>query len=176
MSTPRFGDEMRLVATRSAISCAGLFVVSTLTRWGAESILLDAVVEVEKLVTAAVNATGIPEERVHWTELTRIEYITIQLLGFEASVRIEVWDSAPNPPVLPDEADSAIKRGWYPTPGGKVVWAEVAVLPERRGSSLQAGQEQVHGERPVIAPPPEQFGQARDPELLRRVRDGLEKL
>jgi hypothetical protein len=61
------------------------------------------VVETEELVTAAVNATGIPGERMYWTELTRIEYITIQLYGFEESVRIEVWDSAPNQPLLLEE-------------------------------------------------------------------------
>jgi hypothetical protein len=66
------------------------------------------VVETEELVTAAVNATGIPGERMYWTELTRIEYITIQLYGFEESVRIEVWDSAPNPPLLPEETESPL--------------------------------------------------------------------
>jgi hypothetical protein len=70
-------------------------------------------------VTAAINATGFRQERMYWT---RIEYITIQLYGFEESVRIEVWDSAPNPPVLPKETESPIKRGYYPTPRGKVMW------------------------------------------------------
>ncbi len=90
MSTPRFHDSMRLVSTRTAITCAGLFVVSTLMKWGARTILRSAVVENEKLVTVAVNATGIPEERMYWTELTRApEYITLQLYGSPESVRIE---------------------------------------------------------------------------------------
>jgi hypothetical protein len=71
VSTPRFHDSMRLVSTRTTITCAGLFVVSTLMKWGARTILRSAVVENEKLVTVAVNATGIPEERMYWTELTR---------------------------------------------------------------------------------------------------------
>ena len=70
MSTPRFHGSIRLVATRTAITCAGLFVVSTLMKWRVRTILHSAVVETEELATAAVNATGIPQERVYWTELT----------------------------------------------------------------------------------------------------------
>ncbi len=124
-------------------------------KWGVRSILRDAVLEVEDLVTAAVKATGIPQERVYWTELTRIEYITVQLYGFDEGIRIEVWDSAPNPPTLPN-TDPPIKRGWYSTSGGKVVWAELPLF------------------NPTPAPSPEQFAQ--DPDLLRRVREGLEGL
>lgn len=161
MSTPRLHDGMRFVSTRSAINCAGLFVVSTLMKWEARTILRSAVVETEALVTAAVNATGIPGERVHWTELTRIEYITVQIYGLDTSVRIEVWDSAPNLPMPPEETESPIKRGYYPTPGGKVVWVELPLLPQRASSLPRS-----------VA---EQFAQD-DPDLLRRVRDGLERL
>jgi hypothetical protein len=160
VGTPRFHDGMRLVSTRTAINCAGLFVVSTLMKWGARTILRSAVVETEELVTAAVDATGIPQERVYWTELTRIEYITVQLYGSFGSVLIEVWDSAPNPPLLSEETESPVKRGYYPTPRGKVVWVELPLLPQRPS----------HPPQPLI----EQFAQ--DPDLLRRVRDGLEKL
>ncbi len=55
----RFADGIRLVATRTTTSCAGLFVASTLTRWRARSILLDAVLVTEELVTSAVKATGV---------------------------------------------------------------------------------------------------------------------
>jgi hypothetical protein len=161
VSTPRFHDDMRLVSTRTAITCAGLFVVSTLMKWGVRTILRSAVGETEALVTAAVNATGIPEERMRWTELTRApEYITIQLYGSFESIRIEVWDSAPNPPLLLEETELPVKRGYYPTPRGKVVWVELLVLPQRPSHPPQL--------------PTEQFAQ--DPDLLRRVRDGLEKL
>jgi hypothetical protein len=161
MTTPRLHDGMRLVSTRTAINCAGLFVVSTLTKWGARTILRSAVVETEELVKAAVNATGIPVERMYWTELTRIEYLTIQLYGSPESVRIEVWDSAPNPPLLPEETDSPVKRGYYPMPRGKVVWVELPILPQRPSRPPQS--------------PTEQFAQ-NDPDFLRKVRDGLEHL
>ena len=161
VSELRLHDGIRLVSTRTAVTCAGLFVVSTLTKWGARTILRSAVRETEDLVIEAVNATGIPEERMYWTELTRVEYITIQLYGSPESVRIEVWDSAPNPPVLPEEAESPIKRGYYPTPRGKVVWSELPLLPQRPSHPTQ--------------PATEQFAPA-DPDLLRQVRDGLERL
>jgi hypothetical protein len=161
VTTPRLHDSIRLVSTRTAINCAGLFVVSTLMRWGARTVLRNAVVETEALVTAAVNATGIPEERMYWTELTRIEYITVQIYGFDESVRIEVWDSAPNLPMLSEETESPVKRGYYPTPRGKVVWVELPILPRRSSHPPQ--------------PASEQFVED-DPDLLRRVQDGLERL
>ncbi len=60
MTIPRLTDDIRLVATRTAISRAGLFVASILTRWRAQSILLDAVSVTEELVTSARHA-GKPE-------------------------------------------------------------------------------------------------------------------
>lgn len=138
MTAPRLHDGLRLVATRSAISCARLFVEYTLDRWGAGFLIQDAVPVVDELVTSAVKATGIMDETVRWTEVTHLEFITVGLLGFEASVRIEVWDSAPNPPVLTDEADAVIKRGCYLAARGKVVWAELGVLPRRSGERARS--------------------------------------
>ncbi len=161
MTIPRFTDGIRLVATRTANSCASLFVISTLTRWGARSILLDAVAVTEDLVTNAVKATGVTDEHVHWTEVTRINSITVHLLSLEDSIRIEVWDSAPNMPLLPDNAGSPVKRGCYATAGGKVAWAELLVLPQRRKTSA------------LPQPPPEQCEQY--PDLLRRVLDELDR-
>lgn len=37
----------------------------------------------------------------------------MHLPGREDSIRIEVWDSAPNLPLLPDNAGSPVKRGCY---------------------------------------------------------------
>ncbi len=140
-----------LVATRTAISCSRLFVAYTLDRWGAAPLINDAVLVVNELMTNAVRATGVMDEHVRWTELTSIEFITVRLLGFETSIRIEVWDSAPNPPALPPEASSTVKRGCYPTACGKVVWAELPVLPRRRRPSSHP------------RPPAEQFRQSQTP-------------
>jgi hypothetical protein len=119
------------------MSCAGLFVVSTLTRRKARAILLDAVFVTEELVTNAVKTTGVMDEHVHWAKVTRINFITVHLLDLEDSIRIEVWDSAPTLPLPPDDAGSPIKRGSYATAGGKVVWAELPVLPQRRKTSTR---------------------------------------
>lgn len=65
MTIPRFTDGIRLVTTPTAISCAGLFVVSTITRWRTRPIQLDAVFVTEELVTSVVKATGVMDEHVH---------------------------------------------------------------------------------------------------------------
>ena len=100
-----------------------MFVEYTLDRWGAGFIVDDAVRAVDELATNVVKATGAMDERVRWTEVTHMEFITVRLLGFEASIRVEVWDSAPNTPTLPDETGAAVRRGCYPTACGKVTWA-----------------------------------------------------
>lgn len=160
MTSPHLHDGLRLVSTKSAIPCARLFVEYTLDKWGAYTFIHEAVRQVDDLVTMAVKATGITEDRSKWAELPRIEFITVRVLGLDTSIRIEVWDSAPNPPILADEAGSYVRRGCYPTVRGKVVWVELPVYPHRSSFPPQ--------------PPAEQFRQ--NPDTLRRVRDGLEGL
>lgn len=162
MSPPRLHDGLRLVATRSAVGCARLFVALTLDKWGASPIVSEAVRAVDELVTNAVRATGVMDEHVRWNELTRIEYIIVRLLGLDASIRIEVWDSAPNLPSVPEDVGSPLKHGCYPTSRGKVVWVELPVPPRRTDP------------RTHPPTPAEQFGP--NTELLRRVRDGLDRL
>jgi len=58
VTTPRFADGLRLVATRSAITCSRLFVAYTLDKWGAGFLVDEAVLVVDELVTNAVKATG----------------------------------------------------------------------------------------------------------------------
>ena len=163
MTIPRFADGLRLVATRSAITCSRLFVAYTLDKWGAGFLVDEAVLVVDELVTNAVKATGVMDERVRWTEVAHMEFITVRLLGLEASIRIEVWDSTPNPPALPDDTGEVIKRGSYPTARGKVVWAELPVLPRHS---------QPHA---PLRPPPDELERIQpDLDLVRRVEDGLE--
>ena len=90
MTALRLHDGIRLVATGSAISCSRLFVAYTLDKWRAATVVDMAVLVVAELVTNAVHATSLMEERARWTELTRIEFITVRLLGLQTSVRIEV--------------------------------------------------------------------------------------
>ena len=74
MTTPRFADGLRLVATRSAITCSRLFVAYTLDKWGAGFLVDEAVLVVDELVTNAVKATGVMDERVRWTEVAHMEF------------------------------------------------------------------------------------------------------
>jgi len=160
VTPPRLHDGIRLVSTRSAVSCARLFVEHTLDKWGTYTIIREAVRQVHDLVTMAVAATGITEDRSAWAELPRIEFITVRVLGFETGIRIEVWDSAPNLPVLAETAGSdirhtrgdssadedgraeqgAVRRGAYPTPRGRVVWAELSLVPQRRAPPPSPGE------------------------------------
>jgi len=73
VTTPRFADGLRLVATRSAITCSRLFVAYTLDKWGAGFLVDEAVLVVDELVTNAVKATGVMDERVRWTEVAHME-------------------------------------------------------------------------------------------------------
>lgn len=90
-----------LILPRSSLLVRTGCGLYTLDRWGAAPLINDAVLVVDELVTNAVKATGVMDEHVRWTELTRIEFITVRMLGFETSIRVEVWDSAPNLPALP---------------------------------------------------------------------------
>ncbi|MGH3917370.1 MAG: hypothetical protein ACRDTC_28750 [Pseudonocardiaceae bacterium] len=90
MTTPRLHDGIRLVATRTAISCARLVVEYTLDKWGAGFIAHDAVLAVAELVTHATKTTSVMDEHTCRTKLTHTEFITVNLLGFEESIRIEV--------------------------------------------------------------------------------------
>lgn len=154
-------DGVKLVAVRTAIPCSRLFVACTLYKWGASRITGAALRLVDELVTAAVKATGTMDEQ---PDLTRANFITVHVIGLEASIRIEVWDSSPNRPVLPSDAGGHVKRGCYPVPGGRVVWAELSLLPQPSSSH-------------ALRPPPEELGRTQpNPDLLRRVRDGLDSL
>jgi hypothetical protein len=145
---PRFSEGFRLVATRSAISCAGLFVASTLAKWRLLSILPEATTETEALVTSAVKQTGMMDERPRWTEISHLNFIMVRLVGLEASVVIEIWDCDPDNPTLASPAGAVVNRGSYRLGSGKIVWVELTVFPQSH----------------------------QNPDLLRRVRDGLEKL
>lgn len=182
---PRFTDALDLAALRTAVNCSRLFTKYVLHRWGAPSLIDDATLIVSELVTNAVKATGNMDEHPKWSELLDLKLIKVRLVGLEASIIFEVWDTSREEPVLTEAGlDDENGRGmllvesmssrWgsYPQPRGKVVWAELPVfertpngLPKRRRSDGSISPPAEAEERP----PP-------DPELLRRVRDGLENL
>ncbi len=143
---------------------------------------------VSELVTNAVPAMVRQENHAA---------LRLQLFGDNTRVRIEVWDADPRPPAPRDPEEDGIPdlegeggRGlflvaalsacwdWYLTqePTGKVVWCEIqAERPELSEVGGPASQpllprrmpRQVQG-RPVVV--------MNDPDILRRIRDGLRDL
>ncbi|UGQ14779.1 ATP-binding protein [Yinghuangia sp. ASG 101] len=175
----RFVDQLSLVATDSAVSVARTFAKLTLGKWRARTIAADAALVVSELVTNAVKATGgVLEQSPPWSELAALELVFVRILGLDASIVIEVWDTSDATPVLlqPDDDaeggrglllvdEAAARWGYCRTPRGKVVWAEIAVpealptvLPRRRTSA---------GVRPLVRA---------DPWLLQRLLTGLRTL
>ncbi|MCA1600380.1 MAG: hypothetical protein LC776_01615, partial [Acidobacteria bacterium] len=106
-----------------------LFVVYTLTRWGIQGILVDSVVEVERLVASAVKQTGRMVDLPVLTDVPSLNFITVRLIRLKHSVAIEVWDVEPDTPTQPPPRGSVMNRGSYLEAGGKVVWAELALYP-----------------------------------------------
>src|SRR5579875_2845635 len=86
MPRPRFTDRLNLAALPTAVSCAQTFIQVTLARWGASTII------VSELVTSAVETTGITDTHPRWSDLDKLNLISVQLVGLENSVVIEVWD------------------------------------------------------------------------------------
>ncbi|MBV2356897.1 ATP-binding protein [Streptomyces sp. J2-1] len=157
----RFTDQLSLVALSSAVSVARHFVRLALTKWHARSIEGDAALIVSELVTNAVKATGVLNSPPNWAELETTRPVTLRLVGLDAGIVIEVWDTTRELPVLrsPDDdteggrglvlvQELAHTWGAHPTPHGKLVWAHLPVpeavpeaapeavrppLPHRRG-------------------------------------------
>ena len=178
---PRFADRLDLAAVLTAVRCSRVFTELTLTRWGASAIVEDALLVTSELVTNAVKATGVIDPYPNWSSLGNLNLISVRLLGFGASIVIEVWDSDPSLPSMKGEdidaesgrglhivAAIAYRWGSYPIGNGKVVWAELVAGPDTPGDLPK---------RPRSSPPvPNVQGPQHAPETLRRVRDGLRKL
>lgn len=192
MRRPWCVDQLDLAAVPTAVTCSRVFVKITLDKWGASTAVDDALLVVSELVTSAVRTTGVTDPHPHWSELDHLNLISVRLVRLEASIVIEVWDSDPEPPVLdaphPDVvggldlfAPKPPGKRWqyfHPRSGGKVVWCEL----ELRQRSETRGQTQ---ELPLSLPrrthrlwpePERPAVTENDPELLRRVVEGLRNL
>ena len=185
---PRYEHELTLVPLPTEVRRARQFARYVLQQQRiAPERIGTAELLVSELVTNAVKTTSMtklpaPYGPVH----DHFRLIRIRLSLVDRSVVIEVQDGSDKPPVLQEQRlDSEDGRGlavvesmssrwdyFLLSSGGKVVWCElrvsrpaadddVLVLPgplPRRG----------HNERPVFP-----AAVMNDPELLRRVRDGL---
>ncbi len=176
-------NSLTLAAVATAARCSRLFARSTLRQWGLVRMVDDSELVISELVTNAVEATGITDPQPRWHELADLAAIRARLLLYDTRVTIEVWDRAQVAPILKQanpEDDygrglsivNALCARWnyfYPSTGGKVVWAELGIPPHQYTlSGLPKRPQTAHQH------PPAELTQSR--ELLRRVRDGLDAL
>ncbi len=181
-------NVLELAALPSAVPCARLHARHLVREWGLDGLAGTAELLTSELVTNAVQAMAGQEDQ---------SAVGLRLSSDHVRVLIEVWDADPRPPAPrhpgKDEVPAPETEGgrglflvsvlsarwnWYLTqlPEGKVVWCElederpehVAVdrparqpyLPRRIPGAVHA--------RPAAA--------RHDPDVLRRLRDGLRNL
>ncbi len=181
-------NSLQLGALPSAVPFARLHARHLLREWGLDGLIETAELLTSELVTNAVRVMAGQEDQAA---------VGLRLSADHVRVLIEVWDADPRPLAPRDpgkdeaptpEADGgrglflvaalSVRWDWYLThePPGKVVWC--VIEDERTGhgaSDRSAGQSclprripgAVHA-RPVAA--------RHDPDVLRRIRDGLRNL
>jgi anti-sigma regulatory factor (Ser/Thr protein kinase) len=179
-------SSLELAALPTAVPCARLHAKHLLWEWGASGTTETIELLVSELTTNAVQAMA-----GHDGQPT----IRLRLMSDNTRVRIEVWDGDPRPPVpkdlgadeIPDPAAESgrglllvaalsTRWNWAAThePAGKVVWCELDI--PRLESSSDIHRSSVHPRLPRRIPGTVQARPAvvmNDPDILRRLRDGL---
>ncbi|MEV5704659.1 ATP-binding protein [Actinoallomurus sp. NPDC052274] len=140
MTVPRIGENpncLPLAAMPSAARLAREYVAQRLKLYDQAHLAPTANIITSELVTNAVKAVGIVEERVDWAKAWgKLRTIAVCCYGDSGYAVIEVWDGDPQPPRLkrPTETDEggrglllveALAERWgyrWPKTGGKVVW------------------------------------------------------
>ena len=114
-------------------------MASTLQRWEARFLEADAELLAVELVRHSLQACGVMDEHVRLSQLERVNIIRVRLLGFERSIRIELWDNATEPALVSkyDQGDelnglallaARVKNcDSCVTPRGRVTWAELNI-------------------------------------------------
>jgi anti-sigma regulatory factor (Ser/Thr protein kinase) len=181
-------DVLELAARPDAVPCARWHARLLLREWGLDSLAETTELLASELVTNAVQAMAGQQDQ---------PLVGLRLSTDHMRVLIEVWDADPRPPAPRhpgrDEAPAAEAEGgrglllvsalsarwnWYRTqqPAGKVTWcvieeewpehvaidrsAQPSCLPRRIPATVHA--------RPAAA--------RHDPDVLRRLHDGLRNL
>lgn len=180
-------SSLELAALPTAVPCARLHARHLAWEWGLSGITDTIELLVSELTTNAVQAMAGQDDQ---------PTIRLRLLSDNARVRIEVWDGDPQPPAPKDPAADGIPgleaeggRGlflvtalstcwaWMRTrePTGKVVWCDIArpeAAPEMDGSNTQPHlPRRIPGGMQIRHP-----AVMNDPDILRRLRDGLRSL
>jgi anti-sigma regulatory factor (Ser/Thr protein kinase) len=182
-------NSPELAALPTAVPCARLHAKHLAWEWGLSGITDTIELLVSELTTNAVQAMAGQDDQ---------PAIRLRLLSDNARVRIEVWDSDPRSPAPKDPAADGIPdleaeggRGlflvaalstrwaWIPTqdPAGKAVWCELNIARPESAHEIDGSAVQPHLPRRIPG-----TGQIRraavmnDPDILRRLRDGLRNL
>ncbi|WP_143539484.1 ATP-binding protein [Saccharopolyspora spinosa] len=180
---PQFLAALDLVALPTAVPVARMFIADTLRRWHALFIEDHMEAVAVELVSLSVQATS-PAEDTSWTDITELNPITLRLLGYQRHIVFEVTDAHPEAFEITEDTelreDSGIglvdglanRWGSFVAPRGRVIWAELAVYERTKAGLPKRDRKPTPYPRGSISPP----ASAADVKLLRRVRDGLEKL
>jgi len=180
---PLFTSSLTLAAVVTAVSCSRLFVRYTLKEIGLAHLTDDAELVVSELMTNAVEATGVMAAHPRWTELHDLALVRLSVVRLRSGLVVEVWDRDPTPPVVKEAAwDDENGRGlfivtelcqrwnyFFPPGGGKVIWGELEIPPYEYTANGLPKRPHVPG----LAKPAEVM---QDPEMLKRVIDGLNGL
>jgi hypothetical protein len=169
---PRAVADLTLAATSTAVNVGRMFVHHTLNEWGQPGLVSTGEALLSELVDQAVTLTGVPDPSTRWLDLDDLALIDLRLLLFDHGIVIEVGDRHRDAPT-PSTHFRSLSTRWhfYPTPAGRVVWCELALIPyELTEQGLPKRK------RSPDLPTRRSPGPAVDRDLLRRVLDGLEGL
>lgn len=147
-------NSIRLVAVATAVSCARQFTADMLRLWGVPSALADdACLVASELVTNAVHATGTLDPEPDLVTLARLPLVGLKLTLAQGRLLIEVADASEVPPQAQQQYETAesgrglflvtmLAARWSSFPmetGGKVVWAELALVSNGERDDVRAG-------------------------------------
>ena len=169
---------LRLAATDSALGCAQREAWRVVGVWGLRHIADIVELLTLELVSVALGRNG-RISRARYRDLLGVRLVGLRFQLAVEGLVIATWDSDPRPPRFSrpgsgnrDEGElyfvPMLAKAWdfFPSAGGKVVWAEVAIPPPG-GQQLPRGtQHPTYKPRLTIT----------DLDLLERVRDGLRRL
>jgi len=174
---------MQLAALSTATICAQLFTRYTLQAWRLDQLVEPVERIMTELVVRAVRTTGIIEPNPRWTELDALKLISVRLVILGDNLIVEVADSDPEFTAIgggiPLTRSLSKRWNYYRPPvRGKIVWCELPLSAS--SSSLDQTQEiprvlprRTRGSVPKGVQPIEIMN---DPDMLRRVMDGLRNL
>lgn len=181
-------NSLELAALPSAVPCARLHARHLLREWGLDGLAATAELLTSELVTNAVQAMAGQKDQ---------PTVGLLLSADHVRVLIEVWDADPRPlaPRYPGKDEAPVPeaeggRGlflvstlsarwnWYLThePPGKVIWCELEDERPGHGAIDRSAGRSCLPRRIPCAMHARTAAVRHDPDVLRRLRDGLRNL